>query len=75
MITTTKNTVTVTKYRLIDRRTGALVASYATRAAARRARDRKDNAYGAYRYSVETLVLTAPRRDGLFAQALYPQVG
>lgn len=40
-----------THYEIIDRHTGAKVATAKTRAGASRAVDRRDNAYGAYRYS------------------------
>ncbi len=40
------------RYEVIDRKTGAVVGSYASKQHARNARDRKDMAYGAVRYSV-----------------------
>lgn len=39
-----------THYEIIDKQTGATVATAKTRASASRAVDRRDNAYGAYRY-------------------------
>jgi hypothetical protein len=41
------------RYDLIDSRTGQLVRSYSTRAAASRAADKRDLAYGAVRYLVQ----------------------
>lgn len=45
---------TVTAYHLIDSHTGKLIRVYAADKGlvARKARDRMDNAYGAYRYQV-----------------------
>jgi hypothetical protein len=39
-----------THYEIVDGQTGAKVGTAKTRAAASRAVDRRDNAYGAYRY-------------------------
>lgn len=39
------------RYDIIDKLTGAVVATAKTRKAASRAVDRRDSAYGAYRYS------------------------
>ena len=38
-------------YNIIDRHTGCIVGQAKTLAGARRAVDRRDNAYGAYRYT------------------------
>ena len=40
-------------WNVIDTKTKQVVGTYKTMAAARRAADRKDNEYGAYRYSVK----------------------
>lgn len=45
----------VKKFRVIDPRTGKVMGTYVDRARASRARDRLDNAYGAYRYRVERI--------------------
>lgn len=39
------------RYDIVDKLTGAIVATAKTRKGATRAVDRRDNAYGAYRYS------------------------
>lgn len=39
-------------YKIVDTHTGATVAQGLTRKGATRSADRRDNAYGAYRYSV-----------------------
>ena len=44
------------KYQVIDRQTGKVVGEYATVQAARKARDRKDLAYGAIRYMVREVL-------------------
>lgn len=41
------------RYDIIDRQTGRKVAEAKTRAAASRAVDRRDNAYGGYRYQAK----------------------
>jgi len=41
----------IVRYDIIDRRTGAVVATAKTLAGARRSVDRRDNEYGAYRYT------------------------
>lgn len=43
------------RYDIIDRHTGAIVATAKTRAGATRAVDRRDNAFGAYRYSARAV--------------------
>lgn len=43
------------RYEIVDKQTGRVVATAKTRAGADRAVDRRDNAYGAYRYSVRTI--------------------
>ena len=43
--------MTPTHYEIIDRQTGSVVATAKTRNGATRAVDRRDNAYGAYRYT------------------------
>jgi hypothetical protein len=45
-----------TAYLVIDRHTGRVVGKCKTLAAARRSVDKRDNAYGAYRYFVERSV-------------------
>jgi len=42
-------------YELIDGQTGARVGTYQTLTRALRARDRRDNEYGAYRYHVRRI--------------------
>ncbi len=42
-------------YQVIDRQTGLVVGTYADVKRARRARDRKDLEYGAYRYMVRAV--------------------
>ncbi len=44
-----------TKYQVIDRQTGKVVRTYANKNSARNARDRKDNAYGGYRFLVKAV--------------------
>lgn len=39
-------------YKVINRNTQSVVGTYKTKEAARKARDKKDNAYGAYVHSV-----------------------
>ena len=39
-------------FQVVEIATGYVVGTYQTRQAARRAKDRKDNAYGAYAYRV-----------------------
>lgn len=46
---------TVIRYDIIDRQTGKIVGSAKTRVAATRAVDRRDNAYGAYRYTAQAV--------------------
>lgn len=41
-------------HELVDSKTGAVVGTYSSAERARRARDRKDNEYGAYRYRVRS---------------------
>jgi len=41
----------ITHYEIIDRRTGAVVGKAKTLKGATRAVDRRDNEYGAYRYT------------------------
>lgn len=43
-------------FELIDRHTGKVVGKYRSVIRARRARDRKDNEYGGYRYHVRKMV-------------------
>lgn len=43
------------RFDIIDKHTGAVVGSAKTRARANQSRDKRDNAYGAYRYSVKTI--------------------
>ena len=43
-------------YQVIDRQTQAVVGTYKTRVAASRRVDKLDNAYGAYRYYVKSVV-------------------
>ncbi len=45
--------MTPTHYAIVDGQTGAIVATAKTRAGASRAVDRRDNAYGAYRYRAQ----------------------
>jgi hypothetical protein len=40
-----------THYEIVDRHTGRIVGTAKTRAGASRSVDKRDNAYGAYRYS------------------------
>lgn len=42
---------TATHYEIIDRKTGAVVGTAKTLPGARRSVDRRDNAYGGYRYT------------------------
>lgn len=42
--------MTPIRYDIVDRQTGRVVATAKTRAAANRSVDKRDNAYGAYRY-------------------------
>lgn len=39
-------------YKLVNGKTGEVVGKYASRTVAHRAKDRKDNEYGAYIYAV-----------------------
>ena len=41
----------IIRFDIVDRQTGRVVSTAKTRAGARRAVDRRDNAYGRYRYS------------------------
>ncbi len=41
-------------FQLVDNHTKKVVGTYTDRKRARRARDKRDNDYGAYRYSVRT---------------------
>jgi hypothetical protein len=45
----------VKRFRVVDPRTGKVIGSYVDRARANLARDRLDNAFGAYRYRVERI--------------------
>lgn len=45
-------------HKLVDRHTGQTVGYYTSKARARAARDRKDNEYGGYRYSVHAIERT-----------------
>ncbi len=42
-------------YEVVDRKTGKIMGMYLTYSGARRARDRLDNAYGAYRYQARLI--------------------
>jgi hypothetical protein len=46
---------TITHYEIIDNQTKAVVGKAKTRKAASRSVDRRDNAYGAYRYSARAV--------------------
>jgi len=49
------NQTTTAKYVVIDRHTGAIVSKPMSLTAARRSVDRRDNAYGAYRFGTRRL--------------------
>lgn len=51
MIHHTQPSQTPTHYEIVDKHTGRVVATATTRKGASRSVDRRDNAYGAYRYS------------------------
>ena len=53
MTNTTQGSATI--YHVIDNRTGAIVGTCKTRAAANRSADKRDNEYGAYRFSVRAV--------------------
>lgn len=46
---------TIVRFDIVDRHTGKIVATAKTRAGANRIVDRKDNAYGAYRYTAKAI--------------------
>jgi len=52
---TTSITATIVRYDIVDRHTGKIIAAAKTRAAANRIVDRKDLAYGAYRYTAKAI--------------------
>ena len=49
---------TVTRYQIVDTHTGYVVGSANNRRAATNKADRKDAAYGAYRYAVVAVVVS-----------------
>jgi hypothetical protein len=52
---------------IVDSHTGRVVGQAKTRAAASRSVDRRDNAYGGYRYRAETAERYAERQEALAA--------
>jgi hypothetical protein len=46
---------TISHFEIVDKQTGKVVATAKTRAGARRAVDRRDNAWGGYRYISRTV--------------------
>lgn len=53
--------MTPIRFDIVDRHTGKVVATAKTRAGASRAVDRRDNAYGAYRYTARPVYQEQPR--------------
>ena len=56
-------------FQIVDRHTGAVVATAKTRAGANRAVDKRDNAYGAYRYYAHNAALFGDYRARASAAA------
>ena len=57
--------LTAIRFDIIDRHTGKIVTTALTRAGASRAVDRRDNAYGAYRFHAKPIYQTIPLHDAL----------
>jgi hypothetical protein len=54
---------TITHYEIIDNQTKAVVGKAKTRKSASKSVDRRDNAYGAYRYSARAVYAAKPAND------------